>query len=290
MKARFFGEIPGIPEGSEFENRLFLSEYGVHRPLQAGISGSQTEGADSIVLSGGYEDDEDLGDVIIYTGHGGRSLETGLQVTDQQLVRQNLALALNCQRGLPVRVIRGYTHKSSFSPLQGYRYDGLFRVDSYWRGTGRSGFIVWRFRLVKLDTSTPRSVAEEDRPAYGISKRVESTVQRIVKNTELAHRVKEIHEYRCQVCRTQLITTSGLYAEAAHIQPLGRPHNGPDTLSNILCLCPNHHVMFDFGGFGVANNLRLIGLDGRLFTKANHRLAEQYLQYHREHFLLNDWQ
>ncbi|MDB5239528.1 MAG: hypothetical protein JWP57_153 [Spirosoma sp.] len=89
MAKRVFGNIPGIPEGSEFENRYFLSNYGIHRPLQAGISGSQTEGADSIVLSGGYEDDEDLGDVIIYTGHGGRSLDTGLQVADQQLVRLN---------------------------------------------------------------------------------------------------------------------------------------------------------------------------------------------------------
>ena len=289
MKVRFFGEIPGIPEGSEFENRHDLSGYGVHRPLQAGISGSQTEGADSIVLSGGYEDDEDLGDVIIYTGHGGRSLDTGFQVTDQQLVRQNLALALNCQRGLQVRVIRGYNHKSTFSPSQGYRYDGLFRVDSYWREKGRSGFFVWRFRLIKLDATTPLSVAQEDQPEYGVSKRVESTVQRIVRNTKLANRVKEIYEYQCQVCRTQLITSNGPYAEAAHIQPLGRPHNGPDSLANILCLCPNHHVMFDFGGFGIANDLKLIGLNGMLFSKSNHRLAQEYLQYHREHFLLNDW-
>ena len=47
--------------------------------------------------------------------------------------------------------------------------------------------------------------------------------------------------------------------------------------------------MFDFGGFGVANDLKLIGLNGMLFTKSNHQLAQEYLQYHREHFLLNDW-
>lgn len=39
--------------------------------MQAGISGSGEEGADSVVVSGGYEDDEDYGDVIVYTGHGG---------------------------------------------------------------------------------------------------------------------------------------------------------------------------------------------------------------------------
>jgi hypothetical protein len=72
---RVFGHIPGYPEGSRFESRAELSEAGVHRPTMAGISGSESEGADSIVLSGGYEDDEDLGEEIVYTGHGGRDVE-----------------------------------------------------------------------------------------------------------------------------------------------------------------------------------------------------------------------
>jgi putative restriction endonuclease len=55
-----FGHIPGYPVGSRFENRAALAEAGVHRHRQAGISGSATKGADSIVLSGGYEDDQDL--------------------------------------------------------------------------------------------------------------------------------------------------------------------------------------------------------------------------------------
>ena len=147
---RVFGEIAGIPEGSEFENRYYLSKYGVHRSLRAGISGSQTEGADSIILSGGYEDDDDQGDVIIYTGHGGRSQVTGQQVADQQLTHQNLALVFNCQREIPVRVIRGQAPQSNFSPTQGYRYDGLYRVENYWQEKGISGFFIWRFRLVKL--------------------------------------------------------------------------------------------------------------------------------------------
>ncbi len=147
---RVFGEIAGIPEGSEFENRYYLSKYGVHKPLRAGISGSQAEGADSIILSGGYEDDEDYGDVIIYTGHGGRNQVTGMQVADQQLTHQNLALVLNAQRGLPVRVIRGYNHPSEFSPTHGYRYNGLYQVERYWHEKGVSGFYVWRFRLVKI--------------------------------------------------------------------------------------------------------------------------------------------
>lgn len=153
MPIRTFGEITGIPEGSEFENRYYLSQYGVHKPLRAGISGSQTEGADSIILSGGYEDDEDYGDVIVYTGHGGRSQVTGLQVADQQLTHQNVALTVNCQKSLPVRVIRGANPKSAFAPVEGYRYDGLYHVDSYWQEKGVSGFLVWRFRFVKSSRS-----------------------------------------------------------------------------------------------------------------------------------------
>lgn len=107
MPDRIFGHIPGIVEGQHFENRIELSLAGVHRPRQAGISGSQNEGADSIVLSGGYEDDKDYRDIIVYTGHGGRDQNSGKQVLDQELTRQNLALAISCQQGLPVRVIKG---------------------------------------------------------------------------------------------------------------------------------------------------------------------------------------
>ncbi|MBC8152438.1 MAG: HNH endonuclease, partial [Bacteroidetes bacterium] len=267
------------------ENRYFLSQYGVHRPLQAGISGSQTEGADSIVLSGGYEDDEDNGDTIIYTGHGGRSIETGVQVADQHLVRQNLALALNCQRGLPVRVVRGYNHKTAFSPSQGYRYDGLFRVDSYWREKGQSGYFVWRFYLIKVETAAATGMVQEEYPTYVPSQRSAVFIQRIIRNTALSMQVKEMYAFQCQVCRTKINTNVGSYAEAAHIRPLGKPHDGPDIAANLLCLCPNHHVMFDYGGFGINDDLTLIGIAGKLDNQTDHKVDIRFLRYHREHFL-----
>jgi SAD/SRA domain len=62
MAERQFGEIAGIRFGTIFEDRQALSVALVHRPTQAGISGSGAEGADSIVVSGGYEDDVDAGD------------------------------------------------------------------------------------------------------------------------------------------------------------------------------------------------------------------------------------
>ena len=105
MPGPVFGHISGFPVGSWFENRAELADAGVHR--QAGISGSASEGADSIVLSGGYEDDQDFGEVIVYTGYGGRDPSTGKQVSDQPFSMWNRALAYSNLNGLPVRVILG---------------------------------------------------------------------------------------------------------------------------------------------------------------------------------------
>lgn len=158
MTPRVFGHILGVPVGAWFSDRQRLHESGVHRPTQAGISGSQHEGADSIVVSGGYEDDVDHGDRLIYTGAGGNNPATGEQVADQQLTRQNLALVISEQNRLPVRVVRGAGGDPAHSPSSGYRYDGLYRVVRHWSETGRSGFKIWRYELEKLpdkDTKAP---------------------------------------------------------------------------------------------------------------------------------------
>ena len=42
-----------------------------HRKWVYGIDGNKDDGVAAIVLGGGYEDDEDLGNVIVYTGEGG---------------------------------------------------------------------------------------------------------------------------------------------------------------------------------------------------------------------------
>jgi putative restriction endonuclease len=147
MSGRVFGEIRGISVGTLFTDRTTLSRSGIHRPLQGGISGSADGGADSIVLAGNYEDDCDFGDTIIYTGLGEQDPFSRKQVADQTLTRQNLALAVSMQQGLPVRVVRGSTYRSPFSPPRGYRYDGLFTVESFWHEKGAAGFTVWRFRL-----------------------------------------------------------------------------------------------------------------------------------------------
>ncbi|HYP41576.1 MAG TPA: YDG/SRA domain-containing protein [Chloroflexia bacterium] len=154
MAKRIFGDIPGYPEGTYFASRLELSHAGIHRPTQGGISGGAKEGADSIVVSGGYEDDRDLGNEITYVGHGGRDPETGEQVGDQELTTGNLALIYSSRHGLPVRVVRGANGHSIYAPKAGYRYDGLYKVEDYWQQEGKSGHKIWCFRLGKIDPTT----------------------------------------------------------------------------------------------------------------------------------------
>ena len=285
MAERIFGHVPGYPEGSLFENRAELSESGVHVPIQAGIAGSQTEGAESIVLSGGYEDDVDDGDTIIYVGQGGRDQRTGRQIHDQPFARGNRALALSKQNGLPVRIIRGSNHDSPYSPPVGYSYDGLYTVEEVWHDRGKSGFQVWRFRMVKIpERVTAGREIREGSGVYSVPRRRETRGTVVVRDPSRARRIKALYKERCQMCGTRLECPAGPYSEAAHIRPLGAPHDGPDTEDNILCLCPNHHVLFDNGAISIANDLTLIGADNDSLTvHRHHHINLRYLAYHREH-------
>lgn len=173
VQPNHYGPIPGVEVGTSWLYRVQVSESGVHRPHVAGIHGRESDGAYSIVLSGGYEDDVDNGDEFLYTGSGGRDLSgnkrTADQSSDQTLTRLNKALALNCNAklnnkgakaknwkdGKPVRVVRNYKLKkySKYAPDVGNRYDGIYKVVEYYPEKGKSGFIVWRYRLRRDDDS-----------------------------------------------------------------------------------------------------------------------------------------
>jgi putative restriction endonuclease len=220
---------------------------------------------------------------VIYTGHGGNDPETGKQVADQVWKVGNAGLALNCIEGRPVRLIRGANVGSPYAPKEGYRYDGLYFVAQYWEATGKSGFRICQFRLLRDDSSPQPWLAISDFPWLQFPKRQSSTVQRIVRNTAMATSVKSLYKYTCQVCGIRLETPAGPYAEGAHIQALGEPHNGPDVEENILCLCPNHHVLFDSGALKINDDFTLDGYSGTLTTHPQHKISLNYLAYHRKH-------
>ncbi|CAH2079462.1 unnamed protein product [Thlaspi arvense] len=153
---RIVGSIPGVQVGDIFFFRLELCVMGLHGQTQAGIDyliGSRSSNgepiATSVIVSGGYEDDDDQGDVILYTGHGGQD-KLGRQAEHQKLEGGNLAMERSMYYGIEVRVIRGFKYENSVSSKV-YVYDGLFRIVDSWFDVGKSGFGVFKFRLERIE-------------------------------------------------------------------------------------------------------------------------------------------
>ena len=172
----------GFIEGTVFQNRQEMSTERIHGPIQAGIWNDGSEYAVSIVVSGGYVDDSDDMETILYTGQGGRDPVNGRQIKDQELVRGNKGLYNSMKLKFPVRVVRGY--QVELGPEKGYRYDGLYLVTSARIEHSIDGPMIWRFVLEKSnqesvinDISDVNGVVDEvitprlNKSIYVVSKR-----------------------------------------------------------------------------------------------------------------------
>ena len=296
---RVYGEIRGYPVGSTFASRQEAAEAGVHRNPQTGIVGGK-DGAESVVLAGRYRN-LDYGEVIIYTGEGGRDQNTGRRNGPQKLTKGNLGLSRNIDTGRPVRLIRGANAKTRYSPQQGYRYDGLYRVTEAWHDD-EEGWLSWRFRFEAIGEISPAAPVDTPRTEHAIVdigfpvRRIERQVYVQLRDPKNAQKVKDIYGHQCQICGTQMHTPTGKYAEAAHIRGLGAPHDGPDTLGNLLCLCPTHHVLFDRGAISIQPDLTVIDVStaeriSDLIVASSHSIDRDHLRYHAEHVVVprDEW-
>ena len=118
---------------------------------------------------------------------------------------------------------------------------------------------------------TPPAVDAEN----GGSPRVRINTYRILRDTELVRGLKQLHQNRCQICGETLNLPEGRsYSEGHHLQPLGSPHNGPDSAANVIVLCPNHHALCDYGAIALSLET--------LRTHPLHQVGLQYLAYHNE--------
>lgn len=330
----FFGELPGEPVGTEYVNRAAAAAAGVHQVRMQGIAGNRKVGCASIVMSGGYDTDEDHGHEIFYTGRGGQNPANprGPHIADQDLaLNDNAALVTSETTGKPLRILRGAGHESPYAPSVGYRYDGLYKVSAHYpfKHDG-DGFVRWMFHLVQLTAEeaapyTPEENRSSNAEAFvrqdlgsgtlgagdvgpdvdpffggptllviptGAASPGTKTVvtQRVVRDTKVTAAVKAIYDNACQVCGTRILAAGGTYSEGAHIRPLGRPHHGPDVMSNILCLCPNHHAAFDKGGLFVDDDLRVWDRHGASLGELRidplHGIDANQFHYHRSHHRL----
>ena len=106
----------------------------------------------------------------------------------------------------------------------------------------------------------------------GLPERIKQTTYRLIRDTAISREIKRLYEFRCQVRGVRLATEPGaFYAEAHHIRPLGGEHKGPDVREHILCLCPNHHALFDYFA---------IHLDTAKLRLNKHPLGQTFIAYH----------
>ncbi|WVZ03543.1 hypothetical protein V8G54_024349 [Vigna mungo] len=129
----------GLLVGESWRDRLECRQWGAHFVPVGGIAGQSDRGAQSVVLSGGYVDDEDHGEWFLYTGSGGKDLSGNKRTNkshsfDQQFEKYNLAL-----------------QRSSYAPETGVRYDGIYRIEKCWQIAGLQGFKVCRYLFVRCD-------------------------------------------------------------------------------------------------------------------------------------------
>ncbi|XP_044461869.1 histone-lysine N-methyltransferase, H3 lysine-9 specific SUVH1-like [Mangifera indica] len=150
------GAVSGVEVGDIFFFRMELCVVGLHSQSMAGIDYMISRGdleeapvALSIVSSGGYDDDAEDSDILVYTGQGGNANKKDKQSSDQKLERGNLALERSFRRGNEIRVIRGMKDGASLN-TKVYVYDGLYRIQESWMEKGKSGCNMFKYKLVRM--------------------------------------------------------------------------------------------------------------------------------------------
>ncbi|KAK9144655.1 hypothetical protein Sjap_004558 [Stephania japonica] len=158
-REKMLGHVPGVEVGDEFHYRAELAVIGLHHVLVAGIDylkkGSELL-ATSVVASGGYDNDTDRPDVLIYVGQGGNSAGDK-KAEDQKLEKGNLSLKNSMDAKTPVRVIRGYKEPKAPDSVDGkvktvttYTYDGIYVVEKLWTEPSRQGNNIFKFELRRI--------------------------------------------------------------------------------------------------------------------------------------------
>jgi predicted restriction endonuclease len=158
-----------------------------------------------------------------------------------------------------------------------------YLLDTYFQDEDQNALLI---RVGLGDIGEEPLPPPEDARAPG---RRSATIKRIIRDNALSRLVKSLHDHTCQMCGVRLLLRDGPYAEGAHIRPLGRPHDGHDVAGNLLCLCPNDHVLFDQGALVVEDDLTVVNQltgesRGALRTVAGHEVDRRYLTYHRNLF------
>ncbi|CAN6567005.1 unnamed protein product [Malus baccata var. baccata] len=191
---RRIGVVPGVEIGDIFFFRMEMCAVGLHAPSMAGIDymagkgdGEKDPVALSIVSSGGYDDEAEDSDVLIYSGQGGNSnnKDKDREVADQKLERGNLALQRNLHHGNEVRVIRGMKEDVN-SITKIYVYDGLYKVHESWTERGKAGCNIFKYKLLRVPGQPPAFAVWQTLRKWkdGFSSRAGLVLQDLTSGTE----------------------------------------------------------------------------------------------------------
>lgn len=210
--------------------------------------------------------------------HDALGLEMQGETVGQSLKRQGLADLAEWTHAHSHPAITGLI-VSGDSLMPGLGYFELFgreETDFNWWNDEIASSLSYNWRpFIQTHDEPPPTTPQPPDLAPPPPERVACSVYRVLRDTELARRVKRLHDYRCQICGHSIQLPDGsYYAEAHHIQPLGIPHNGPDVTENILCVCPNHHAELDYAVIDL--------IPSQLRAAVGHTIGAQYVRYHTE--------
>lgn len=112
-------------------------------------------------------------------------------------------------------------------------------------------------------------------------------IERLVRDSNLALKLKELYNYKCQLCERGLKSSKGYICEAHHIKPYNKKHKGDDCWENMVVLCPNCHSQFDDLFYAIhPDNLTVHCLDKQdphhlkeLKNAEGHEFNKSYLNY-----------
>jgi len=128
---------------------------------------------------------------------------------------------------------------------------------------------------------------------------IEQLIKRPFRDVAFRHNIRSAYDATCAMTGLKLINGGGrCEIEAAHIQPVGDDHNGPDSVRNGLALSRTVHWMFDRGLVSLNDDYeillvekavpdpikRMVNPNQKIILPENREFwpHPHFLQYHRE--------
>lgn len=143
----------------------------------------------------------------------------------------------------------------------------------------RPGGQIYETPVARFEVTIP---ADNDGPP----ERSSEMAVRFARNTEKTRRIRKMYRDKCQVCGIAIdVPGSERYSEVHHLHPL--KEEGDDNYGNMVVLCPNHHVAFDYRAMGISEDGTTIvdrhGREtGKLTTVSGHSIDAKNIKYHME--------